>query len=197
MFNRTQAYGHKVRRLMQCLTHDTTAATTGGTGRSVDTVVRTLCMPLYEHVPWADIPSSRISTCALEHDGLAYFPDNWNAAQLSAFVCQRPDWPWLVSAFTCLWKEYADLEPEALPILWKLCTSPPGASTPCELRVAADAFYHQHGYSPHPCMLLRDHVRVAATKRLSDADVAPEKKQATKSRAAAEATWQQRWWQQH
>ena len=194
VFNQVQGYAHRVRRLMQgCLTHE--VATRSGTGCDVDAVVRRLCMPLYAHMPWDTIPSLNVqTTCVAAPASWTSFPDNWSAAQLSAFVCQRPDWPWLVSVFTGLWNEYADSEPAALDIISKLCTSPPGASTPCALTQAADAFYHQHGHMPHPCELLMDNASVAPTKRSFDVHAAPSKRRA-KGSASAESTWAPRWWQ--
>ena len=190
VFNQVQRYGHRLRRLMHGMAHDTNPTTANGTGCIVDTVVRTLCMPLYERMPWDHIPASNVQATS---GSLASFPKTWTASQLSAFVCQRPDWAWLAPVFTRLWKEYADSEPDALAIVSKMCTTPPGASMPCALTMAADAFFHQFGYSPRPCVLLQDQASVCP-KRSLKAHVAPPKKRTATGRASAESTQEQRWW---
>ena len=47
-----------------------------------------------------------LSADAKEH--LQELPEDWTAAEASAFVCGRPDWSALVSMSMCLWKEVAD-----------------------------------------------------------------------------------------
>jgi hypothetical protein len=194
VFNRVQGYGHRLSRLVHSLARSTNPATASGTGCNVDTVVMTLCMPLCEHMPWRDIPASTVGATRKA----ALLPENWTAPQLSAFFCQRPDWAWLVPVFTCLWKAYADSEPEALAIITKLCTTSPGASTPCALTMAVDAFFHQHGHNPHPCILLRNEVPISPQKRVLEAHVtsAKTKKRAAAARTSDQSNWEQCSWQQ-
>ena len=108
-------------------------------------------MPLWLGIPWETIPGSELRIVSADQtEALAEFPANWTAAQISAFVCQRPDWPWLVSVYTCIWKEVAGADPcNAKETLRRLCVGQPGASTPPgELLATLCRFREQHGFAP-------------------------------------------------
>ena len=72
-----------------------------GVGYVCDFVVRKLCMPRWGGIPWGTRPGPALRIVSADQsEALACFPETWTAAQISAFVCQRPDWPWLVSVYT-------------------------------------------------------------------------------------------------
>ena len=116
---------------MQQLGHEINMGTKTGAGYKVDIVVRKLCMPHLEGLPWHLVPRDRIrEISADEKENLSCLPKTWTAAQISSFVCGRPDWPCLASMFMCIWIEYADAHPDARDSLQRLCVPPPGAWTP-------------------------------------------------------------------
>ena len=104
-FGAVQQYGEGLRSLMQQLGHEINMGTKTGAGYKVDIVVRKLCMPHLEGLPWHLVPRDRIrEISADEKENLSCLPQTWTAAQISSFVCGRPDWPCLASMFMCIWK---------------------------------------------------------------------------------------------
>jgi len=91
------------------------------------------------------------SADAKEH--LKQLPEEWTAAEASAYVCGRPDWAVFVSMYMCLWKEVADAAEEmgdAKGVLrWVLKNKK-------ELVAHATIFRAKHGLNPHPWILMRE-----------------------------------------
>ena len=154
-FGAIVCYARKLHELTRTLSQDIQLFKTTGMGYTCDFVVRKLCMPLWPGIPWETIPGSELRIVSADQtEALAEFPADWTAAQISAFVCQRPDWPWLVSVYTCCWKEVADADPRnAKETLRRLCVGKPGASTPGELSATLCRFHERHGFPPPPTLL--------------------------------------------
>ena len=98
---------------------------------------------------------------------------------MSAFVCGRPDWPFLASVFMCEWKEYSDTEQDAKDILSSLTTRPPSAamSGTTELHEAVQACFKKQGFPHHPYVLMRDRVVKRASPSASTPGVGTRAKQ--------------------
>ena len=158
-FHAVLAYSNKLRDLMMSLAESTGLVAKGAHGYSADIIIRKFCLPYWDHVPWDMVSQSSLRTVSAdERENLDTLPQQWSAAQVSSFICQRPDWPFLASMYMCLWKEFADNEPEAKNILTKLCTMPPGASMPGEscLTEAAREAVRKFGIALHPSLLIKD-----------------------------------------
>ena len=133
-------------------------------------------MPHLEGLPWHLVPRDRIrEISADENENLSCLPKTWTAAQISSFVCGRPDWPFLASMFMCIWKEYADAHPDARDILKRICVPPPGAWTPgkTELHMSARQFVEEFGIPPHPSILVSEHDRRTAKRARPDQESGP------------------------
>ena len=102
-------------------------------------------------------------------------PAKWNAAQVSSFICGRPDWPFLASCFVCLWKEYAGKDPEAKAALTSLCVPRPShADRDLQIVCAANEFFEEHGIPPHPSVLMK--IVAPAPKQARKATTTPARK---------------------
>ena len=80
------------------------------------------------------------------------------AAQVPSFVCQRPDWGCVASAYLCIWKEVAYRTPNAKDIVTRCTTLPPSASPyrQSPLIEAARSILRRRGIAMHPSVLMRD-----------------------------------------
>jgi len=124
-------------------------------GYVTDFIVRKLCLgwlavwscastPAME---WEDVPVSRWrALLADSHEHVAELPSAWSSAQASAFICGRPDWPFLTSMYVCLWKEVADVFGETARRQFD------GAS---DVGAVIASFHRRHGFAPHPYVLTR------------------------------------------
>ena len=188
MFDAVLQYGNCLRKLMRQLGNDIDMGTRSGSGYKVDIVVRKLCLPLHEGTPWHLVPGSRIrDISADEKENLSCLPAKWTAQEISSFACGRPDWPFLASVYMCVWKEYADTQPEAKTVLTRLCVPPPGDPTPgeSELHVAARQFFEERGIPPHPSILMRDHSRTSSAGKRARPDPVPSDKEPRRARGKA------------
>ena len=142
-------YAQQLRVLMQRLGHQIDMGTKSGTGYRVDSVIRKLCIPIMQEMPWHLVDGWKIrAISADEREQLSSLPARWTAAEISSFVCGRPDWPFLASCFMCLWKEYADKDPDAKATLTSLCVPRPSHSSDAEdLQIVevASEFFEEHG----------------------------------------------------
>ena len=90
---------------------------------------------------WREVPLATISKVVPDQsEVLAKFPQDWSAAEVSAFCWGRPDWILLLPIFGCVWGTLVRRWGEAVVSL---------AATQ-EFRDAVGAFRQKHGHSPHP-----------------------------------------------
>jgi len=163
-------------------------------GYTADIIARRLCSPHWGGMRWSDVPSRSLrAVSADEKECLEKLPSEWSAAQVSSFICQRPDWGYLASMYTCVWKEVADHIPDAKEQVARLSTLPPSASTsgPSPLLQAAQALLCQYGIAMHPTMLMKDvqsrNVRAStpdATTEVSARASTPSSQGKTRARAS-------------
>jgi hypothetical protein len=108
-------YAADLRASMQTMGQLSSLKTKSGHGYVTDFIVRKLCLGRLcsvtqrGAVDWDDVSIAalrQLSADAKEH--LSTLPDGWSAAQVSSFICGRPDWPMLASMYMCLWKEVTD-----------------------------------------------------------------------------------------
>ena len=111
-------------------------------------------------MPWDDTSSSTLRTVSVhEREHLETLPGTWSAAEMSSFICQRPDWPYLASVYMCLWKEVADRDPDAKENVARLASMPPSVSpthVQSPLLDAARRAMQTHGIALHPRILMQD-----------------------------------------
>ena len=156
-------YGQQLRGLLVKLADSCQFVSKGAVGYTADIIVRKLCLPYWGGMRWDDIPSSSLrAVSADEKDNLQLFPSEWSAAQVSSFICQRPDWGFLASVFLCIWKEVSDHLPDAVDLVSRMCTLPPSAevSATTPLLDAARGLLRQYGIAMHPWVLVK-HVRAS------------------------------------
>ena len=152
-------YGQQLRRLLVTLADKCQFVAKGGVGYTADLIVRKLCLPYWDGVRWDDVPISSLrSVSADERENLQLFPSHWSAAQVSSFICQRPDWGYLASVFMCIWKDVSDHIPDAEELVARLSTLPPSAqpSVATPLLEAARRLLREHGIAMHPWILVKD-----------------------------------------
>ena len=186
-------YARGVRRLFQDLYAKLGFGSRDGTGYVPDTVVRKLCAPILEGADWDAITMQNIRELSADrNEHLDSLPPHWSAAQLSAFVCDRPDWSLWASGFICLWGEVADKVEGAQGHVTKLCCPPPGSSSTGAID-AICGFQQSHGVSPHPYSLMQElgHAPVTKPRKRTVDDGAPAPvaaKEGRKSQKLAAAT---------
>ena len=153
-------YGQQVRGLMAKLADTCQFVAKKVDGYTADIIIRKLCLPHWSRATqWSEVPSSSLrAVSADESESLEKLPSEWSAADVSSFICQRPDWGYLASAYVCLWKEVADQLPDARALVGRLTTLSPSAlmSGSSPLLEAAKDRLHQHGIAMHPYVLLKD-----------------------------------------
>ena len=121
---------------------------TGKTNYVVDNMVRKHVLARARGVDWAQCSLSvlrHLSMCQCEL--LVQLPDDWQATEASSLICDRPDWPLLVSMYMCLWFDVARAMSHALPMLTKAGHSVQGMTKITEFR-------RRHGCAPHPHTLM-------------------------------------------
>ena len=121
-----------------------------------DFIVRKLCLGWLAvwsrastpALSWADVPASRWRELTADsHEHVAELPSTWSSAQASAFVCGRPDWPFLTSMYLCLWKEVADHGGTDVRLTLDASS---------EVHATIASFRARHGFAPHPYVLARE-----------------------------------------
>ena len=180
-------YGQQLRSLLVKLADSCQFVPKGAVGYTADIIVRKLCLPYWGDVQWDEVPISSLrEVSADEGENLQLFPPEWSAAQLSSFICQRPDWGFLVSAFLCIWKEVADHTPDAVELVSRFCILPPGAemSATTPLLNSARRLLRQHGIAMHPWILVKD-VRASMPDARASTPGATAKPSASRKRARA------------
>ena len=108
-WSKVMAYADEVRGVLR---HVEQAAPVLGKGDIADSVVRKIVLAV---IASARVPREfwqEISVLQLRELGgdkhlksLACLPSTWSAAEASALICGREDWPMLASTFVCLWAE--------------------------------------------------------------------------------------------
>ena len=78
---------------------------------------------------------------------MAHIPNRLMVSEPSSLICNRPDWPLLVSMYTSSWRDVAEAMPLALPMLTKAVYSG-------EAMAMVAAFRQLHGRAPHPLELM-------------------------------------------
>ena len=117
-------------------------------------------------VDWARCSMAELRSLSVDQcEFLAQLPHEWQASEASSLICDRPEWPLLVSVYTCSWREGAEAMPLALPMLAKAVYSG-------ETMTMIAAFRRLHRCAPHPRTLpdmLTEVSLTGSTRRLSGA----------------------------
>lgn len=110
-----RGYAKRLRRLLQAVTKIVPRLGAGEKSNYVaDFVVRkcVLAVTMSAKLPldfWRSIPMCQVAEWTADsHNHMAAMPKEWSAAEVSAVVCGREDWPMLASIFACLWTEVAE-----------------------------------------------------------------------------------------
>ena len=120
-----------------------------------DFIVRKLCLgwlALWSRAStsamlWEDVPIARWRALVADsHEHVSELPSSWSSSQASAFVCGRPDWPFLTSMYMCMWKEVAD-------VFGNDARHTLDASSHVLATIAS--FRKRHGFAPHPYVLVK------------------------------------------
>ena len=99
-------------------------------------------------VDWARCSMAELRSLSVDQcEFLAQLPDDWQATEASSLICDRPEWPLLVSVYVHLWREVAEAMPHALPMLAKAVYSGQAETT-------FATFTRLHGCAPHPHTLM-------------------------------------------
>ena len=141
-------YSQTIRRLLQRLGHCTRLGTRGGSGYCTDWLVRKLVMSFLcidcevSVEDWNSFGRSALRDMSADsHEHLEELPSYLSVSEVSCLICGRPDWGFLASMFLCLWKEvheaHGDLQLDAK-----------------ELLVHVQDFRGEHGFAPHPSVLV-------------------------------------------
>ena len=121
---------------------------TGKTNYVVDNMVRKHVLARARGVDWAQCSLAVLRRLSVDQcEFLAQLPDDWQATEASSLICDRPDWPLLVSMYMCLWSDVARAMPHALPMLTKAVHSGQAMTKITEFR-------RRHGCAPHPHTLM-------------------------------------------
>ena len=109
-----RSYATRLRRLLQAVTKTAPRLGAGENSNYVaDFVVRkcVLAVTMSAKLPldfWRNVPMRQVAEWTADsHNHMAAMPKEWSAAEVSAMVCGREDWPLLASTFACLWTEVA------------------------------------------------------------------------------------------
>lgn len=107
-WSKVMAYADELRGVLR---HVEQVAPGLGKGDIADFVVRKIVLAVIAsaRVPrefWQEISVLQLREWSADtHKHLACLPSSWSAAEASALICGREDWPMLASTFVCLWAE--------------------------------------------------------------------------------------------
>ena len=158
---RNGAYADSVRAALKSIGRRTdTIPTKSGTGYCSDFLVRKMYLGCIASASdgtpqsWENMSLMRLREfCADAREHMSSLPETWTATEASMYVCVRPDWAIFISMYMCLWKEVSDAAEKAdtvqETIRWIAKNSE-------ELVSTSVAFKAQHGFSPHPWILMRE-----------------------------------------
>ena len=158
---RNGAYADSVRAALKSIGQRTdTIPTKSGTGYCSDFLVRKMYLGCIASASdgtpqsWENVSLMRLREfCADAREHMSSLPETWTAAEASTYMCMRPDWAMFISMYMCLWKEVSDAAEKADTfqdtIRWIFKHSE-------ELFSKSVKFKAQHGFSPHPWILMRE-----------------------------------------
>ena len=114
---------------------------TGKTNYVVDSVVRKHVLARQQGtVGWEECGMKTLMSLSVDQcHVLKSLPSSWTASEASLLICHQPDWPLLVSMFTCLWHDVVESVPEAEAVLTV-------AQHDGQAHTALKEFQQQHGF---------------------------------------------------
>ena len=122
---------------------------TGKVNYVLDSIVRKHVLARAGGVDWSQCTLAELRRLSVDQcEFLAELPDDWQATDASSLICDRPEWPLLVSMYMCLWHDVEKTIPDALPMLTKAVHSG-------EAMAKITEFRRRHGFAPHPHTLMK------------------------------------------